>query len=273
MLSAISLSRAPQPTVRMQFAFMSNGTDHPDAYRQLSVSVIVPVYNEIELVETSVQAIDGFLAGQELDHEIIIIESGSTDGSAAACDRLGEMLPAVAVIHETQRNGLGSALRLGYAAATMDLVWLVTVDIPFPLHTLCQALPLIAECDCVLSYRSEDNRGALRRIQSWGYNTLVKTVLGLPMRTVNSAFKLYRRSALTSIPLKSSGWFLDAEVLYWVARRGYRFREIPVPLLEREAGASKIGPSDIVWILRELAKFRWSLMRDAPEPGHKGGTT
>jgi glycosyltransferase involved in cell wall biosynthesis len=232
-----------------------------------SVSVVVPVYNEIELVEASVRAIDRFLRGQELDYEIIIIESGSTDGSAAACDRLAETLPAVGVIHETQRNGLGSALRLGYAAATMDLVWLVTVDIPFPLHTLREALPLIVECDCVLSYRSEDHRGVLRRIQSWGYNALVKTVLGLPMRTVNSAFKLYRRGVLTSIPLKSNGWFLDAEVLYWVARRGYRFREIPVPLLQREGGTSKIGPSDIVWILRELIKFRWSLMRKAADQG------
>jgi glycosyltransferase involved in cell wall biosynthesis len=233
--------------------------------RQPSVSVVVPVYNEIELVEASVRAIDHFLAGQELEYEIIIIESGSTDGSSSASDRLAETLSAVEVIHEAQRNGLGSALRQGYAAATKDLVWLVTVDIPFPLRALCEALPLMTGCDCVLSYRSEDHRGLLRRIQSWAYNTLVKTVLGLPMRTVNSAFKLYRRGMLTDMPLKSNGWFLDAEVLYWVARRGYRFREIPVPLLERKAGTSKIGLSDIIWILREMIKFRWSLMRNGPD--------
>jgi dolichol-phosphate mannosyltransferase len=238
--------------------------------RHPSVSVVVPVYNEIELVEDSVRAIDRFLAGQQLDYEVIIIESGSTDGSDAACDRLADALPGVEVIHETQRNGLGSALRQGYAAASKDLVWLVTVDIPFPLGTLCEALPLISECDCVLSYRSQDNRGLLRRIQSRGYNALVKAILGLPMRTVNSAFKLYRRSLLSSLPLKSNGWFLDAEVLYWVARGGHRFREIPVPLLERKGGTSKIGPSDILWILRELIRFKWSLVRDAPGGGMNG---
>src|SRR6478735_3839515 len=116
--------------------------------RYPSVSVVVPVYNEIELVEASIRAIDQFLAGQKLDYEIIVIESGSTDGSDAACDGLAGSLPRVQVIHETQRNGLGSALRQGYAAATKDLVWLVTVDIPFPLGTLCEALPLISECDC-----------------------------------------------------------------------------------------------------------------------------
>src|SRR5262245_27532454 len=95
-----------------------------------SISVIVPVYNEIELVDVSVRAIDQFLSGQTLVYEIIVIESGSTDGSDIVCDELAETLPAVNVIHESQRNGLGSALRLGYAAATKDLVWLVTVDIP-----------------------------------------------------------------------------------------------------------------------------------------------
>src|SRR5262245_56845127 len=106
---AISPTRATRPTARTQLAFMSSGTQEPSRRmkRRPNVSVVVPVYNEIELVEASVRAIDQFLGGQELDYEIIIIESGSTDGSAAACDRLAETLPAVAVVHETERNGLG----------------------------------------------------------------------------------------------------------------------------------------------------------------------
>src|ERR1700720_1778330 len=113
---AIFPTRATWPTARTQPTLTSSGTHGPSRRmnRQPSVSVVVPVYNEIELVEASVRAIDRFLNGQKLDYEIIIVESGSTDGSAAACDRLGETLPAVAVIHETLRNGLGSALRQGY---------------------------------------------------------------------------------------------------------------------------------------------------------------
>src|SRR5262245_2468525 len=156
---AISPTRAAQPTARMQPASMSSGAHGPSRRmnRQPTISVVLPVYNEIELDEASVRPIDRFHGAQELEREITLIDSGRTHGSSAACDRLAEALPAVAVFHETLRNGLGSALRQGYAAATMDLVWLVTVDIPFPLEALCDALPLIAECDCVLSYRSEDH--------------------------------------------------------------------------------------------------------------------
>src|SRR5262245_44226065 len=110
---AISPTRAIRSTARTQLAFMSSGTHEQSKQRQHSVSVVVPVHNEIELVKASVQTIDRFLEGQKLDYEIIIIESGSKDGSAAACDRLAETLPAIAVIHETLRNGLGSALRQG----------------------------------------------------------------------------------------------------------------------------------------------------------------
>src|SRR5437588_12512622 len=107
---AISPTRATWPTARTQPTLTSSATHGPSRRmnRQPTVSVVVPVYNEIELVEASVRAIDRFLGGQELDYEIIVIESGSTDGSAAACDRLAERLRAVPGCHGTPLNGCGS---------------------------------------------------------------------------------------------------------------------------------------------------------------------
>ncbi len=74
-----------------------------------SLSVIIPVYNEAELVDRSVRYIDSFLSRNFTDYEIIIVESGSTDGSGDACDRLAAELRTVAVIHEGRRNGFGHA--------------------------------------------------------------------------------------------------------------------------------------------------------------------
>jgi len=224
-----------------------------------SVSVVVPVYNEIELCATSLHRIHEFMRRRVAAFEIIVIESGSTDGSDIACDRAAADLPHVRVIHEGRRNGMGAALRLGYREARLDLVWLVTADLPFALETLLTALPLIAESDCVLSYRSNDTRTPFRRIQSWIYNKIIKVALDLPMRSVNSAFKLYRREFLQKLPLTSNGWFLDAEVLFWIARRGLRYSEIPVPLLERELGRSKVTITDPLKILRELITFKCAL--------------
>jgi dolichol-phosphate mannosyltransferase len=222
----------------------------------LSLSVIIPVYNEIELVDRQVRYMNAFMAAHTTDHELIIIESGSTDGSDEVCDRLARDLPGVRLIHEGARNGFGAAVRLGFAQASKDLLITIPVDLPFPLDVLPEALRLITEADAILSYRQVDDRSLFRRMQSHVYNRIIKRALGLPMRMVNSAFKLYRRSIIEAMPLQSNGWFLDAEILYWISAKGFSFREIPVLIPEREAGVSKVELLDPVRVLQELIAFK-----------------
>jgi glycosyltransferase involved in cell wall biosynthesis len=230
----------------------------------VSVSVVVPIHNEHELCEPSLRTIHDFMTRNVADFEIIVIESGSTDGTAALCDKAAAELPHVRVIHEEKRNGMGAALRLGYADATKDYVWLVTVDLPFPIETLLEARPLLTTHDCVLSYRAEDKRRLPRLIQSAAYATLIKTMLNLPMRSVNSAFKVLPRAFVVRLPLVSRGWFLDAEILYWIARERLHYAELPVPLIERTAGQSSVGAMDWVKVFGELFAFRRELrLREA----------
>jgi len=226
-----------------------------------SVSAIVPIYNEMELCEPSLRKIHAFLGEAVPRFEIIVVESGSTDGTGEICDRLAGELENLRVIHEGSRRGMGSALRLGYRGARMNFVWLVTVDLPFELETLSRALPHMDAVDCALSYRVNDDRGGIRKAQSWVYATLVRVSLALPMRSVNSAFKLLRRDFVQSLPLVSNGWFLDAEILYWIARRRLRYVELPVAMLERAAGRSSVTAWDWIKVIREFIAFRASVRR------------
>jgi dolichol-phosphate mannosyltransferase len=233
-----------------------------------SISVVMPVYNEAVLLPEAVASIERFLASQGCAYEIILVESGSTDGSGAVCDRLATDVPAVRVIHEGARNGFGSALRLGFQAATCDLVWMITADIPFPLEALRQAIPLLDRYDVVLSYRSRDRRTLARRIQSWGYNWLVKRTLRLRVRHVNSAFKLYKREVLLTLPLQSRSWFLDAEIVHAITHGGVRYTEIPVELVDRGQRASSITPGTQRRLLKEL----WAFSRTAGSRRERAGT-
>lgn len=222
-----------------------------------SLSVIVPVYNEVENIEPALEVMDQYLRRRWQDYEILVIESGSTDGSAEACDRLAARHATVRVIHQGARRGFGSAMKAGYREARKALLWLVTVDRPFPLESIEQALPLLDSYDCVLSYRSADPRSAQRRFQSWVYNTLVRVALGLPMRHVNSAFKLIKRDVGQAMArtVRADGWFFDTELLYRIRRGGVSWTEIPVPLVERGAGTSSVGRLTFLSLLRELFTF------------------
>lgn len=226
-----------------------------------SFSVIVPVYNEAQLVMSSLGRIDGFMSSWSTGYEILVIESGSTDGSARLCDEAAARWPNIRVIHEPSRTGYGSALRLGISNATRTHLWIVTLDVPFPLESIFAALPLLDSYDCVLSYRSRDPRGLGRRVQSTAYNLILHLSLGLRARHANSAFKVLSLSTIRAIPLVSAGWFIDAELLYRLQERGVRCAEIGVPLVDRSAGASTVRFGTWVGVLRELIRFRSLIKR------------
>lgn len=220
-----------------------------------SVSTIIPIWNEVESLGAAVQTVHGFLEENFEEFEILLVESGSTDGSYEACDELAERLPRVEVIHEGAAKGFGSALRLGFARARCDLVWAVSADMPFPLASLLTAVPLFEHHGCVLSYRAEDDRSFLRRGQSVLYNSLAKALLGLRVTHVNSTFKVYRREVIQSLPLTADGWLIDTEIVYQLGRCGVKFTELPVPLIDRTAGSSTIRLVTPFLIFRDLVKF------------------
>ena len=233
---------------------MSVGVNHQESYTGLTA--VMPVYNEIDLCEFALRRLHKFLTDHFPDFEIIVIESGSSDGTAEVVDRLVQELINIQVIHETVRNGMGAAIRLGYARATKPYIFLVTADIPFPLETLIRAVPLLNQHDCVLSFRDEDSRSFLRRFQSLVYVYLIRHSLGLRMKSVNSAFKLIPTNFVQSLDLVSTAWFLDAEILYWISEKGLRYAEIPVPLIERTAGISKVGFAGWAITIGELINFK-----------------
>ena len=223
--------------------------------RKASISVVMPVYNEAKLLRPAVEEVEAFMSAHFETHEILIIESGSTDGTDEQCDELASRYEYVRVIHEGGRNGFGSALKIGYRNAKHDYCWLVTADIPFPLEAILEAEALLGEVDFVISYRSQDKRVWTRRVQSLGYNILVRLWFGIRVKCINSAFKLLPTAVMAQMPLISNFWFIDAEILYRLIYAGYSYKEIGVPLIDRAQGTSSVASNAFVKMLAEMRDF------------------
>lgn len=118
-----------------------------------------------------------------------------------------------------------------------------------------EALPLFDANDCVLSYRSHDDRGGFRKLQSAVFNFVVKQVLSIKVTHVNSAFKVFRTNLIQKFPLHSNTGFVDTEMVYWTFRHGLRWVEIPVALTERTGGQSSVTLSDPLHYLKELVRL------------------
>src|SRR5205814_2106976 len=101
----------------LRFAARYEGLTSERALVDRSFSVIVPVYNEAGLVAESLEQIDDFMTTWCPHYEILVVESGSTDGGAQLCDEVAERRPHVRVIHENVRTGYGSALQLAFRKA------------------------------------------------------------------------------------------------------------------------------------------------------------
>jgi glycosyltransferase involved in cell wall biosynthesis len=238
-----------------------------------SISAIIPIYNERSALPGVIQEIDAFLDAHFSDYEIIVIESGSTDGTAEACDALTGLLRRVRVIHEGARNGFGSAIRTGVAAATKRWIWPLVVDMPFNLQVMLTALPHLDTCAAVLSYRSDDPRSLYRRFQSLVFNTVARRLLRVRARHINSAFKVTDAALLRSMGLRSNGWLLDAELIMRLEQAGMPYVEIPVQLVDRTNGRSSVGPGASLKAARDLLGLAFWRAREATPRASRTGAT
>ena len=224
-----------------------------------SISVVIPVYNEINLIRKSITKVKNFIEKYFDDYELLIIESGSSDGTEKICDDFANKYKNIRVLHEGGRNGLGSALKLGFKNSIKDLILAIVVDLPFPFESILEALPYFQKYNCILSYRSNDNRNWFRKFQSDVYNLIIKLSLGLKVKHVNSAFKFYKREIIQNMNLISNGWFIDAEIIYNLQKMNVPYFEMPVELIDRESGQSTLPFFTPLKMLKELLAFKKSI--------------
>lgn len=222
-----------------------------------SLSIIVPVHHQAPFIESAISEVVSFLKANNFDYEIILIDSGGSDGSSEKCDNLAHSNYHIKVIHDSINTRFGAKLKIGYKKAEKDLIWLIVLDLPFPLPKILEAEKLFDRYDAVFSYRESDPRPLKRRLQSFLYNLLLSVVLGLKVRHVNSAFRVFKREAIQSLPpLLSDGWFIDAEVLYWITEKRIPYIEIPVPLIMPPSNQiSFVGASTFFEIIKEMIYF------------------
>ena len=226
--------------------------------RHLSLSIIVPLYNEEENVEPLVSAILEVLAADPDFLEIVLVDDGSRDRTAALVTELAEREPRLRLIRHEGNRGLGAAIRTGLEAAAGDLILYTDADLPFDFKLIPQLLTLATPQQVVIGYRANRGEGARRWLLSKGYNLLCRAAFGLRVRDVNFACKLIPRQARSGLRLISEGSFIDAELLLECSRQGFGIVEFPLTYYPRTRGQSTLSrPKVIFGILAEMVRYAW----------------
>jgi glycosyltransferase involved in cell wall biosynthesis len=229
------------------------------------LSIVVPMLNEEALARLAISTIAD--AGERLiadgtvdDFEIVVVDDGSTDSTAAIIAELAQDNRHLQVVSRAVNGGLGAALRSGFSHARGSLVLYMDADLPFDLDEIATARRLIdSEGVGVVSAYRRDRRaeGWRRTAYSWVYNLLVRLVFDLRVRDANFAFKLCRAEVLDGLSLRSEGVFIDVELLVQARRRGYEIAQFEVDFFPRTRGVSTLSSGRVIAkTLRELLRFR-----------------
>jgi len=205
-----------------------------------SISVFFPCYNDEPTIGRMVELAARTLDECGVDGEIIVIDDGSTDGSARVLQAAAAAEPRLRIVsHETNR-GYGGALLSGFAAATRQWVFYTDGDGQFDPSELALLVDAATdEVDVVQGYKTRRADNLARRVIGRVYHRFVALAFGLRIRDTDCDFRLIRKRALDRITLVHSTGVICVELVRKLQDSGARFVEVPVHHYAREHGQSQ----------------------------------
>jgi SAM-dependent methyltransferase len=251
--------------------------------RRRTVSVIVPAYNEAATFERLLET----LLRKELanlDIEIVIVESNSTDGTREIAQRYKDH-PRVHLVLEDRPRGKGHAVRTGFEYASGDFILIQDADLEYDLEDYDALLePLVQGHEAfVLGSRHGGSAWKMRHFADqwllstalngghWFFTTLVNVLFRQRLKDPFTMFKVFRRDCLFGLTFECNRFDFDYELLIKLVRKGYRPKEIPVNYRSRSFKEGKkvsIFRDPLTW-LRALARLRVARIDPMREVEHQ----
>jgi dolichol-phosphate mannosyltransferase len=212
--------------------------------------IILPTLNEAENLPKIVPAI---LANKIPDLKILIVDDNSPDGTGAIADQLANTYPErVDVLHLMGTPGLGRAYIAGFnhvLQSDVEIIGQMDSDFSHPPERLPEMIKMLKDSDLVLGSRYIEGGGVdkewpfwRKALSRWG-NFYARTILGIPVKDVTGAYRVWRKEFLEQIPFQdviSNGYIFLVEILHLADIHGARFGEAAIYFADRKWGESKM---------------------------------
>lgn len=228
---------------------------------KLGISVVLPAYNEEENLKAVVKDAREFLGTIKNPWEIIIVNDGSTDQTGMVAEKLSRANSGIRIVHHLTNQGYGQSLRDGFAAGKYSYVFFTDSDRQFELKALTVMWPLAktGAVDLIIGYRIKRHDPFLRKVLSWGYNSLAGFLFDLQVKDIDCAFKIFKKEIFKKIRIESNNFFINTEILAKARLFNYKILEVGVPHFPRRAGKSSVSLKYIPLTLRELLRIKRSI--------------
>lgn len=210
-----------------------------------SISLVIPAYNDEttvgRLLTDSVTLLERICP----DYEIIVTNDGSKDSTLSILRDMAGANPRIRVINHAVNLGYGSTIRELYLAGKKDLIFSLPGDYQYAPKELLLMAEGLYNYDFVIGLRVHRNDPWRRKLQSKVYNLTLRVLYGHKHKDVNS-IKLFRRSILDKVALRSQTAFVDAELCIRAEKAGFKVVEIPIEHLPRLSQGASGGKLSVI---------------------------
>lgn len=234
-----------------------------------AVSIVIPLFNEEESLSELYDSIKQAVREDDLSHEIIFVDDGSTDGSFATIDGLRQKDPAVKVFSFRKNYGKSAALQVGFSHCQGEVVITMDADLQDDPGEIPNLVAKLDEgYDLVSGWKKVRHDPITKTFPSRMWNRMVSLISGIKLHDFNCGLKAYRKEVVKDLRVYGEMHRFLPVLAKW---SGFRVTEIPVKHHPRKYGKTKFGASRFLSGILDLTTVVF-LSRYTRKPLHLFGT-
>lgn len=240
------------------------------------LSIIIPSFNEELRLPATLQSIATYIRSKRPNTEVIVVDDGSVDRTAAVAESWRDRIPQLRVLSNGRNRGKGFSVRHGSLEAKGDIVLFTDADLSSPIEEGEKLLAALQDHDVAIGSRAVDrslievHESVFREFAGIIFNRLVRIILWLPFIDTQCGFKAFKREHCRIIfeqqTIERFGF--DPELLYLARHHGLSIQEVPVRWAH--SPATKVSMlRDSVQMFLDVFVIRWNGLRGQYRKSHR----
>jgi glycosyltransferase involved in cell wall biosynthesis len=228
----------------------------------MKLSIIIPAYNEEATIVQVIEAVGAIGLPSGLEREIVVVNDGSTDGTARALERFNGD-PMIRVFHQPSNQGKTAALRRCIQEASGDLLLVQDADFEYSPAEYPKLLKPLLEGRADVVYGSRfmgtiRHMRGVNRLANVMSNITFRLLYGKDITDINTCFKLFRAADIKALTIVSDHFAFETEVTAKLVKKGLKIVEVPIAYAARsEAEGKKINWPTALGMYWAIIRFRF----------------
>jgi len=245
----------------------SDPSRKPDRDTQTApeLSIVIPAYNEERRLPDTLRRIRAYVEAKRVEAEVIVVDDGSTDRTAAIVMEARMSWPALRLVRNDSNRGKGYSVRHGVLEARGRIVLFTDADLSAPIEEADKLLAVLGPYEMAIGSRAVDrslievHQSRVRELAGIIFNKIVRAVTGVAFEDTQCGFKAFLRAPTRIVfEQQRTSWFgFDPEILFLAKRHGLRVAEIPVRWAHNPDSKVRMF-SDSLRMFTEVLKIRWN---------------